>query len=43
VWVVKLPWIEVVECGGKLNFGSYKVCNEFDGKEKLLVPKFNHL
>ncbi len=21
----------------------YKVCNEFDGKENLLVPKFNNL
>jgi hypothetical protein len=34
---VKLPWAEVMMgCDGKLNVVHYKICNEIDGKEKLL-------
>ncbi len=41
---MKLPWAKnVVGCDGKLNMIYYKVCNEIDGREKLLVPKFNNL
>jgi len=44
VWVVKLSWTKnVMGCDGKLNMICYKVCNEIDGREKLLVPKFNNL
>jgi len=30
-------------CDGKLNMVHYKVYNEINGKEKLLVPKFDSL
>jgi len=29
----------VVGCGGKLNMDHCKICNERDGKEKLLFAK----
>jgi hypothetical protein len=44
VWVVKLPWAEaVVGCDGKLNMVHYKICNKLDGREKLLIHKFDNL
>jgi hypothetical protein len=44
VWVIKLAWVEaMVGCDGKLNMACYKICTEFDGREKLLVPKFDNL
>jgi hypothetical protein len=44
VWVAKLPWAKnVVGCDGKLSMIYYKVCNEIDGREKLLVLRFNNL
>ncbi len=44
MWVVNLPWVEVVVgCNGKLNMVCCKICKEFDGREKLLVLKFDSL
>jgi hypothetical protein len=44
VWVANLPWAKnVMGCDGKLSMIYYKVCNKIDGREKLLVPKFNNL
>jgi hypothetical protein len=44
VWVANLPWAKnVMGCDGKLSMICYKVCNESDGREKLLVSKFNNL
>ncbi len=43
-WVAKLPWAKVVVgCNGKLNMVCCKICNEIDGREKLLVLKFDNL
>ncbi len=40
MWVAKLPWAEaMVGCDGKLKMVHYKICNEFHGREKLLVHK----
>ncbi len=33
----------VIGCDVPLNMGHYKICNELDGKEKLLVNKFDSL
>jgi hypothetical protein len=33
----------VVRCDGKLTMVCCKVCNEIEGQEKLLVPKFDSL
>ncbi len=42
--VAKLPWVEdVVRCNGKLNMVHCKVYNEIDGREKLLIFKFDNL
>jgi len=44
VWITKLPWVEaMVGCDGKLNMVHYKLCSELDGREKLLVIKFDNL
>jgi hypothetical protein len=44
VWATKLLWVEAtVECDGKLNMVHCKICNELNGREKLLVPKFENL
>jgi hypothetical protein len=44
VWVAKLPWVEVVVgCDGKFNMACCKICNELNGREKVLVPKFDSL
>jgi hypothetical protein len=38
VWVAKLPWAEaMVGCDGKFNMVCYKICNEFNGNENLLI------
>lgn len=43
-WVMNLPWAKnVMGCDGKLSMICYKVCNEIDGREKMLVLKFNNL
>jgi hypothetical protein len=40
VRVAKLPWAEdMVGCDGKFKMVCYKICNEFDGREKLLVHR----
>jgi hypothetical protein len=44
VWITKLPWVEaMVGCDGKLTMVHYKICSELDGREKLLVIKFDNL
>ncbi len=44
MWPTKLPWVEgMVRCDEKLNMVHYKICSEFDGREELLVPKFDNL
>jgi hypothetical protein len=44
MWASKLPWFKVVMgCDGKLNMVCCKIYNEIDGREKLLVPKFDGL
>ncbi len=40
MWVAKLPWAKaMVGCDGKFNMVCCKICNELDGREKLLVHK----
>jgi hypothetical protein len=41
VWVAKFPWVEIVI--RKLNVVHCKIYSEIDGREKLLVPKFDNL
>lgn len=41
MWVAKFPWVEIVI--RKLNMVRCKIYNEIDGREKLLVPKFDNL
>jgi hypothetical protein len=44
MWVAKLPWAKVVMgCDGKLNMVCCKFCNEIDGREKFMGPKFDSL
>ncbi len=44
VWVAKLRWVEaMVGCDRKLDMGHSQICTELDGKEKLLIPKFDNL
>ncbi len=44
MWATKLPWAEVmVGCDGKLIMVHCKVCSKIEGREKLLVPKFDNL
>ncbi len=44
MWATKLPRDEaMVGCDGKLTIVHGKVCNEIEGWEKLLVPKFDSL
>lgn len=44
MWATKLSWTEVVVgCDGKLMMVQCKVCSEIEGREKLLVPKFDSL
>jgi hypothetical protein len=38
LWVVI-----VVRCDEQLNIVHYKACNEIDGKDKLLILKFDNL
>jgi hypothetical protein len=33
----------MVRCNGKLNMFCCKICNEINGREKLLVLKFDNL
>ncbi len=43
MWATKLPWVEaMVGCDGKLNMVHRKICSELDGKEKLLIFKFDN-
>jgi hypothetical protein len=40
VWATKLPWAKaMVGCDGKLEMVHYKICNEFDGRKKILGHK----
>jgi len=42
--IAKLPWVKiVVGCDGKLSMVCCKICSEIDGREKLMVPKFDNL
>jgi hypothetical protein len=43
-WVVKLPWAEsIMGSNGKVVQVQSKVCSFIDGKNKLLVAKFDSL
>jgi hypothetical protein len=41
---VKMFWVVImVSCDEQLNMVHYKACNEIDGREKLLILKFDNL
>jgi hypothetical protein len=42
IWATKLPWAEsIMGSKGKVVQGQCKVCSLIDGKDKLLVTKFD--
>jgi len=44
MWAAKLPWAKIVMgCDGKLSMVCCKICSEIDGREMLMVPKFDSL
>jgi hypothetical protein len=32
----------ILGCDRKFNMACCKICSEIDGREKLLIPKFDH-